>query len=207
MRLFPDLQTHSEARIQEFNQIPELRKTQLQKIAKYVKERTQAGQPARLTFICTHNSRRSHMSQIWAAAAARHYGVKGVEVFSGGTEATAFNPRAVAALQRAGFKIEIAEEGKNTRFAVRFQETGDSLVCHSKVYNSPPNPQKDFCAVLTCSQADKACPVVEGASVRVAVPFEDPKVADSTPAEVATYDERCGQIAREMLYIFSQVEN
>lgn len=205
--LRPSLHSFVEARVMEFDQISKERKVQLEKIAKYVQERTQSGQPARLTFICTHNSRRSHMSQIWAAAAARHYGVKGVEVFSGGTEATAFNPRAVAALQRAGYKIEIVEEGKNPRFAVKFQETGDPLVCHSKVYNDPPNPKQDFCAVLTCSQADKACPVVEGAALRVAVPFEDPKVADSTPAEAATYDERCAQIAREMLYVYSQVEN
>jgi hypothetical protein len=58
---------------------------------------------------------------------------------------------------------------------------------------------------MTCSEADKNCPVVRGAAVRVALPYEDPKVADGTPAEAARYDERSRQIATEMFYLFSEV--
>ncbi len=47
--------------------------------------------------------------------------------------------------------------------------------------------------------------MVQGASSRFAIPYDDPKVADGTPEETAIYDERCAQIAREMLYVFSQV--
>lgn len=205
--IYPQLRSYLEARAAEFEQIPADRKAQLKKIAVYVMSRAKANQPSRLTFICTHNSRRSHMSQIWAATAASFYGVENVETFSGGTESTAFNPRAVAAIGRAGFKIEKTDEEKNPRYAVRFQDTGKPMVCFSKVYYEAPNPKEDFCAVMTCSQADEACPFVRGCSLRVAVPFDDPKVADNTPEEAARYDERCQQISREMMYLFSQVGN
>jgi len=199
------LQSYLKERTAEFDRIPTERKADLKKIADYVKTQSDAKQTSKLTFICTHNSRRSHLSQIWAAVAANYYGVTGVETYSGGTEATAFNPRAIAAIQRAGVSVEKTDDGKNPRYGVRFQKTGDSLICFSKVYDEAPNPKEAYCAVLTCSQADKNCPIVNGSTLRVAIPFEDPKVADDKPEEKATYDERCQQICREMLYLFSQV--
>ncbi len=204
---YPSVLSYLELRTGEFEQIPPERKAQLERIALYVKSRSKASQPARLTFICTHNSRRSQMSQIWAAAAASYYGVSGVETYSGGTEATAFNARAVAAIERAGLKVQKIEAGTNPHYAVRFRDTDRPLVCFSKVYRDAPNPQEDFCAVMTCAQADKNCPIVRGCSLRVGLPFEDPKVADDKPEEAATYDARCQQICREMLYLFSQVGN
>src|SRR5580704_897557 len=71
--MYPDIQNYIEQRVDEFDQIPSERKSQLKKMALYVKSRLKAGEPARLTFICTHNSRRSHLSQIWAATAAHYY--------------------------------------------------------------------------------------------------------------------------------------
>ena len=211
-QLSPQLRSYLNARVTEFEQIPAERKMLLNKLAVYVQKRIQAEQPARLTFICTHNSRRSQISQVWAMTAARYYGLKGVEAYSGGTETTAFNPRAVAALQRAGIDITRTEDnestnaGTNPRYKVKLPETGhDLLVCYSKVYDEVPNPKKDFCAVMCCSQADMNCPVVSGCSLRVALPYEDPKVSDNQPQEATTYDERCEQICSEMMYLFSQV--
>jgi hypothetical protein len=66
-------------------------------------------------------------------------------------------------------------------------------------------PQQNFAAVMTCSHADASCPLVMGASVRVAIPYEDPKAADGTPEETALYDARSKQIATEMLFLFSRV--
>jgi hypothetical protein len=205
--MFPQVQQYLQKRAQEFEEISDERKAQLQKIAQYVTIRIKSGEPARLTFVCTHNSRRSHLSQIWAAAAARHYGIERLETFSGGTEATAFNPRAIAAIERAGLKVEKTEDGRNPRYAVRFQESNKPLICFSKVYSDPPNPQEEFCAVMTCSQADQSCPNVIGSALRVAIPYEDPKVSDGTAEEAATYDERSLQISREMLYLFSRVDH
>jgi arsenate reductase len=204
--LHEDLKEFVAQRVAEFDQIPADRKLQLKKIAQFVQSREAAGQPVKLTFICTHNSRRSHMSQIWAAVAAAHFGVDGVHTFSGGTENTAFNPRAVAALERAGLAIEAEDESENPKYRVSFAEGVEPLVCFSKVYSMAPNPSEDFCAVMTCSHADDNCPTVSGAVTRLAIPYEDPKVADGTPGEAAKYDERCAQIARELLYAFSQVK-
>jgi arsenate reductase (thioredoxin) len=203
---YPQAQRYLQQRVREFDQVSDERKGDLKKIAQFVQDQNKAGKPAKLVFICTHNSRRSQMAQIWAAAGATHFGVHGLEAFSGGTEATAFNPRAIAAIERAGLKVERVEEGKNPRYSVRFLDTNQALICFSKVYSDSPNPKQDFCAVMTCAQADKACPLVQGCSLRVAIPYEDPKSADDTPEEKTKYDERCAQIAREMLFLFSQVK-
>jgi protein-tyrosine-phosphatase len=189
-----------------FQDIPEERRTQLKKIALFVERRSGAGKQANLTFICTHNSRRSHMAQILAQAAAAYYRVPHVASFSGGTEATAFNPRAVAALQRAGISIVKSGENEHPVYNVRIVNTEPAMKAFSKVYNEKPNPVHDYCAVMTCSQADEACPIVEGAAERVAIPYEDPKEADGTGEEMARYDERCRQICTEMLYTFSLIE-
>ena len=203
--LSPALHASVLAAMGEVAQIPEERRVLLERIAAHVVERRAGGKPARLLFICTHNSRRSHMGQLWAAASAAYFGIDGVETFSGGTEATAFNPRAVAALQRAGFEIEAPEQGDNPRYMVALGEGLTSQEAFSKRYMDPPNPTEGFVAVMTCSDADQACPLVAGSDLRVALPYVDPKVSDGTPEEAATYDERSRQIAREMAYLFSKV--
>ena len=157
---------------------------------------------AKLTFICTHNSRRSHFGQVWAQVAAHHQGIDSlVTTYSGGTESTAFNDRAVAALRRAGLDIHPAQIGENTKYAVHYAEGLEPLLCFSKKYDDASvNPTGGFAAVMTCSEADKGCPVVYGSAARFAIPYVDPKVSDGTPEERDTYDARCAQIAREMLY-------
>jgi protein-tyrosine-phosphatase len=150
-------------------------------------------------FVCTHNSRRSHIAQVLALAAARHAGVPNVRTFSGGTEVTAFNPRAVAALRRAG--VEITGGGSETN--PRYSALGQPMF--SKRLDDAENPARDFVAVMTCTQADAACPVVKGATRRVSVPYEDPKVADGTPEETQRYDERVEQIGRDLAWVMRQV--
>jgi len=137
-------------------------------------------------------------------AAAAYFGVDGVRTFSGGTEATAFNPRAVAAIERAGFVVE-SSGGNNPHYHVTFADSGPVLECFSKTYDHPCNPREGFAAVMTCSDADEACPVVFGAAMRSPIHYEDPKAADGTPEETSVYDARCLQIATEMLYLFSRV--
>jgi arsenate reductase len=204
--LYPELAASVVAGVAEFDRIDRDRKNELDELARAVASRTKNGEASRLTFICTHNSRRSHLSQLWAQTAAHAYGVEGVETFSGGTEATAFNPRAVAAIGRAGFRVEEADGG-NPVYVVRYGDDMAPMECFSKVYDLAPNPTAGFVAVMTCSTADEACPIVRGAVERVAIAYEDPKAFDGTELEAAKYDERCRQIAREMLYLFSQVDS
>ena len=201
----PTLQRYVNERVlTAMDSIPAERRESLDLIAAFINERNAAGAVANITFICTHNSRRSHMAQLWASAAAWHFNQDRVRSFSGGTEATAFNPRAMAAVQRAGFTV-VKPEGQNPRCVVSFSKEHPPELCWSKVYDDPSNPQKDFCAVMTCSQADAACPSVRGALDRISLPYDDPKVSDGTPEEAQRYDERCLQIAVEMFYVFSHV--
>lgn len=186
--------------------IDEDRRGRLEELATFVRGRLDAGRPAELTFICTHNSRRSHLAQLWAATAAAYYGLDGVRTYSGGTEATAFNPRAVAAVERAGFAVE-SSGGDNPRYQVRIGPEAEPMQCFSKVYDDAFNPQEGFAAVMTCTAADAACPFVPGADLRVGLPYVDPKESDDTPAEAQTYDERSVQIAREMFFLMSRVRS
>ncbi|MDP1563713.1 MAG: protein-tyrosine-phosphatase [Pirellulaceae bacterium] len=203
---YPELLEYLNERAASFAGIPADRKSDLAKVADYIRQCLSQGEPAKLTFICTHNSRRSHLSQIWAQVAAQYYGLDGVETFSGGTEATALNPRAVAALQRGGLKITADEPNSaNPHYAVFVSDGSKPQHCFSKVYDAPPNPTTGYVAVMTCSQADDACPLVMGCDLRMPIRYEDPKVADDTEFEAQRYDERSAQICGEMLYLMSLV--
>ena len=190
---------------QGFDQIPKERQKTLKELAAFIRKKIDKEEEAKLIFICTHNSRRSHMSQIWASVAAHYYQIRQVQTFSGGTEATAFNPRAVAALERAGLAIDKMTEGNNPHYQILWDDNTLVQEAFSKKYDDPVNPPEGFAATMTCSQADEACPFVPGATLRFSLPYEDPKKADDTPEEATRYDERSKQIATEMLYCFSQV--
>ncbi len=200
--VLPSLNETISSLISEFAKIPEERKNDLKLLAEYIQGKHAKGEVAQLTFICTHNSRRSHMSQIWAATAAAYYGVDKVATFSGGTEATAFNKRAIKAMQQIGFQIDNAE-GNNPHYQVKFATNQPKLECFSKKYDDAFNPQSDFCAVMTCAHADETCPIVRGADDRVSLPYDDPKAFDGTPMEAEKYHERSLQIGRELFYAFS----
>lgn len=207
IEMYPQLSAYIASLVAGMDAIPQDRKNELKKIALFVQTKKQSNEQANLTFICTHNSRRSHMSQIWAETAAAYYGIEeGLNTYSGGTEATAFNPRAVEAIRRAGFSVE-NPGGENPHYKVTYAENGKEMECFSKMYDDPANARDSFVAVMTCSEADRNCPMVPGASLRVAIPYEDPKNSDGTPQETAVYDERCRQIASEMFYLMSQVKS
>jgi arsenate reductase (thioredoxin) len=206
MSVLPTLKPIVTKLLSEFHQIPENRKHLLRDLTTYVSERLSKGKQAHLNFICTHNSRRSHISQIWAQAAAAHFGLMNVQTFSGGTEATAFNPRAVKAMKHAGFDIHQKTEGDNPVYQVRFSTAGAALNVFSKKYNDPMNPATDFAAVMTCSHADENCPFIPGATKRIALTYDDPKAFDGTSLEEAKYTERVSEIGREILYAFSLVK-
>ena len=203
--LNPQLSAYIGTIKEDFAKIPQDRVEELDKIAAFIQKQTNAGQPVQLTYICTHNSRRSHFGQIWGATAAAYYNIPNVKTYSGGTEASAFNERTVAACERAGFDIKKTSEGKNSVYQVSYGTDSEPLKAFSKKYDDASNPQSNFCAIMTCSQADEACPVVKGAAARIAVPYDDPKAFDSTAQETAKYDERCKQIATETFYVFSKV--
>lgn len=204
--LFPAIAQYLDERRVEWNQIPDARKRELEQLADYVRQQVAESGSALLTFICTHNSRRSHLSQIWAKVAADAAGIPAVQTFSGGTEATAMNPRVVDSLRRTGFLVSSENlDAENPTYQVRYADDAAPLSCFSKVYDQSPNPQAGYCAVMTCASADEACPVVAGCKLRLPIRYEDPKAADGTPQEAAVYDERSRQICRELLYAMAHV--
>lgn len=206
VQLYPAIVSYLKTAEKDFDKIPEERKIQLKKIALYIQTKLSAEKKASLVFICTHNSRRSHMGQLWANAAAKYYGINGVENFSGGLEITAFNERSVKALTKAGFQIAKISEGTNPNYEVSYATNTPKVKAFSKKYMDAPNPNSNFAAIMTCSHADKNCPIVQGASIKIAIPYEDPKEADGKPNEIEVYNERCKQIATEVLYAFSLVK-
>lgn len=208
--LLPEVEKYVELRLTEFDQISDERKHLLAKFAEYIKQCQREDRPCNLVFICTHNSRRSHLSQVWAQVAATRYGISNVKCYSGGTAVTALNTRTVAVLKRAGVQVTQSPEidiSANPKYELRFQHEGDATAYFSKRFDDPSNPNKDFAAIMTCSDADRACPTVAGSSVRIAIPFDDPKVSDNTTDETKVYDLRCRQIACEMLYTMSLLAN
>jgi arsenate reductase len=201
---YPKLDSYIRGIIEEAGQIPEERKALLGKLADYIRNKRENGAAVALNFICTHNSRRSHISQIWAATAAAWYGLDFISTYSGGTEATAFNPRAVSAMERAGFKIE-KPAGENPHYQVRFSEEAPASECFSKTYDDEFNPQREFAAIMTCSDADENCPFIPGVELRLPLTYDDPKAADDSPEEQSRYDERVRQIGREIFYALQLV--
>jgi arsenate reductase len=175
----------------------------LDEMAVYLQQKISNRKEIRLNFICTHNSRRSQFSQIWAQTAAAYYGIEAY-CYSGGVEVTAFNPRAVAAIQRDGVKV-VKKEGENPLYFVFYSEEEDPIVTFSKVVEDAVNATKEFAAVMTCDHADENCPFIPGAEKRFPLRFEDPKAFDDSPLEEKIYSERSHQIGAELFYLFEKV--
>jgi arsenate reductase len=204
-RLLPALRPYVNEVARELTTISAERKKVLDEIAATIAARLQRGLQADLTFICTHNSRRSHMSQIWLQTAACYYGLDKVHAWSGGTEVTACNCRTITAMRRVGFDIQDATTGDNPVYLVKYADDLPPIRAYSKRYDADANPKRDFIALMTCSSADKSCPQVEGAIGRYAIHYADPRLCDDTPTETTAYNERCREIAREMFYIMAEV--
>lgn len=203
--ILKNLQENIEKLTQDFDSIADDRKAQLETLSAYIQEKYNTQKTPKLIVICTHNSRRSHLGQLWLAAAADYYELPALETFSGGTEATAFNSNAVAAVQRIGFDISMLVEAENPIYKILWKEEQYPYNAFSKRFEEPPNPTAEFAAIMVCSEADEGCPFVPGTDFRIALPFNDPKAFDGTPQEAEKYDERCQQIGTEMLYVMSKV--
>ncbi|MBD0825145.1 arsenate-mycothiol transferase ArsC [Aestuariibaculum marinum] len=182
------------------------RKTTLQPLIDFIQEKVSTQKEVRLNFICTHNSRRSHLSQVWAQTIAHHFNIKQVFCYSGGTEATALFPMAAETLKNTGFNIQTIAEGNNPIYSIKYAEDEHSVIGFSKTYDDAFNPQSEFAAIMTCSSADKGCPIILGAEKRIPITFEDPKAFDNTPQQAEKYNERSLQIATELFYVFSQIK-
>lgn len=181
------------------------RKSILQPLTEFIQSKVTNQQEIRLNFICTHNSRRSHLSQVWAQTMASYFHIKNVFCYSGGTESTALFPMAAKTLQNSGFKIKTISEGNNPIYSIKFAENAQPIIGFSKKFGDDFNPKSEFVAIMTCDSANEACPIVMGSEKRIPITFEDPKAFDNTAQQAEKYHERSLQIATELLYVFSQI--
>lgn len=189
----------------EEEQISVSRRTKLQPLIDFIRKKRSNNEMIRVNFICTHNSRRSHLAQIWMQTLAHYYVLDGILCYSGGTESTAVFPVIIDTMEEIGFKIEKLDQTKNAIYGVKFADNEVPVLAFSKEYDHFFNPVSDFAAVMTCEQADAECPLVHGAENRIPIPYDDPKIYDDTPVQKEKYLERSTQIAAELAYVVRQV--
>ncbi|MAG88190.1 protein-tyrosine-phosphatase [Zunongwangia profunda] len=203
--LFPEI----EQMIKQLNSrtITGERKAVLQPLTDFINAKLSANQAIRINFICTHNSRRSHLSQVWAQTMAYYFNINNVYCYSGGTESTALFPMVAETLQNSGFQINTISETDNPVYSIKYAHNEPPIIGFSKKLDDDFNPKSEFAAIMTCSQADGGCPFIAGAEKRIPITFEDPKVFDNSPQQVAKYQERSLQIATEMFYVFSKINS
>ncbi len=187
--------------------IPDERKAILQPLTDFIQSKVTNNQEIRMNFICTHNSRRSHLTQVWAQTMAYRFNIKNVFCYSGGTESTALSPMVAETLQNSGFEIKTISEGNNPIYSIKYAENEHPVIGFSKKLDDDFNPKSGFVAIMTCSQADAGCPFITGAEKRLPMTFEDPKAFDGTPQQTEKYRERSLQIATELFYVFSQINS
>lgn len=186
--------------------ISEERKSLLLNLTEFIQQRKNNDEAITINFICTHNSRRSHLSQIWAQTLAAFYKVNNITCYSGGTEATALFPKVAETLENQGFKIQNLSQTQNPIYSIKFGKNSLPIIGFSKTFDDPFNPENGFAAIMTCSSADVGCPFISGASMRIPLTFDDPKLFDHTPQQNEKYLERSIQIATELKYVFSEIK-
>jgi len=192
----------------EFGKIDPERIKILKLLGDYIISFLENQNSVQLVFICTHNSRRSQYGQVWANTAAWYYGFESIQSFSGGTESTAFNSRAVDSILRAGFRVDNSPGNENNpRYLVRSGVNVPVQTMYSKEFDELSSPDDNFIAIMVCSDADEECPVIPGARERISLPYEDPKAFAGTPLETPKYDERCREICRDVFFAFNYIRD
>lgn len=186
------------------DEITNARRAELKLLVDFVQGKKDEGNEVHLNFICTHNSRRSQFSQIWAKVAADYYNIA-IQSYSSGVEVTALNPRVVLSLERFGFNVDGGGDD-NPHYTIDYDPAQQSITAFSKLIEDPTNPTENFAAIMTCSHADENCPIVVGCEERIPLRYDDPKAFDDSPLESGMYDYRSFQIATELFHVFSSIK-
>jgi len=182
------------------------RKALLTTIATKIASELSDREKLNLNFICTHNSRRSQMGQVWAFFAANYFDLN-IKAFSGGTETTAFFRNTVKTLQSVGFNFNVIDfSHQNPKYSIGFKGTDKTITEYSNKFDDEAN-EYQYIAITTCGHADENCPFIPDAIHRFHMPFVDPKSSDNTPQQNEKYLETNKQIAGEVFIIFQEVAN
>lgn len=192
--------------IENENTISEERKAKLTEIAQYISGKIAKKETVNLNFICTHNSRRSHLAQVWAFTMCQYFNIKNFYSYSGGLEITKVYPTVIKTFEEIGFEITGNTDVNNPIYKLKSGDKTEQLNLFSKEYNDLTNPHSGFIAIMVCTDADGNCPYISECEKRFLLPYQDPKIADNTPDEEKIYHERSLQIATEMAYLFKLIK-
>lgn len=185
--------------------INEDRKQQLRTIANFIISEIQLSKQVNLNYICTHNSRRSQLSNVWSSYAANYYNIDIIDSFSGGTAVTSFYRNTVKTLQQVGFIFKLSEfSHHNPVYSIEYENCKKPIKAFSKLYNDDFNAIP-FIAITTCTDADENCPFISEAIQRFHLPFNDPKNFDNTLYAQEKYLETNKQIAGEIHFMFKNI--
>ena len=189
---------------QDVESISSERKRELDDIASLIVKYLSEEEKLDIIVVCTHNSRRSQLGEVWINTLVKYLGIKNIVAFSGGMEETAFNIRMVNALSDSGFEIKEIKDGDNPRYQLDYIGL-ENHPMFSKVYNDAMNPLSGFMAFMVCDHADENCPIVHGMKYRIPLRYKDPKEYDDTDFEREAYSNKVKEIGREMYYLLSEV--
>ena len=179
------------------------RATVLNEIVNYINKKRSENKISKLNFICTHNSRRSQFCQFWATFFSISYKIK-CEVYSGGTLETEVYKSVVNNIRHYGFNISF-KDCDNPIYSIKFRNLNLGNY-FSKLYNDSENTKNEFAAIMTCSDAERNCPLVEGSEIKFSLPYEDPKKYDMSKIEKTEYKKTSEKIASEMNYLFHKIK-
>ena len=111
-------------------------------------------EPARVLFVCTHNSARSQMAE----GMVRAWGGDRFEALSAGTKASAVRSEAIAVMREIGIDISA--------------HTSKTIL---------PFLGEEFAWVITvCDQAKESCPVIPGAAQQTHWSIDDPSEVEGS---------------------------
>ena len=191
----------------EYDAIPPSRREELIRISDYISGCRSNGKKTTILFVCTHNSRRSIYAQAWLYAASIYFDLDRIESLSGGTEASEVKDTVISTLKDAGFNVtgDNHKEG-NPAYSLSAGEGIHGIILRSEIFSEVSGPGVGFAAVMVCSDADEACPIVPGAEARFPLHYDDPKSSDGTDSENERYTETCRRIAREIFFMAENIK-
>ena len=206
--LRPEVREYADLLTTSYDRIDPSKLAVVERLAAWIAARRRDGEPADVVVVCTGNSRRSMMGATLGNVAAAYHGLPEVRFSSGGTDPSAINPRAIAAIRAVGIAVEPtgdeaprgAAGAANPAYRVAWGEgEGMQMNEFSKRFDDPANPASGFAAIMVCAEADAECPFVPGADLRLSSPFLDPKMFDDGAFEAVKYAERRDDLGRLML--------
>ena len=145
----------------------------LQTIAKSIIQLISEKRKINLNFICTHNSRRSQLAQVWSSYASSYFKLNKIESFSGGTEVSAFFRNTVKTLQEVGFIFQLIEfSHQNPYYSISSHQHVKPIIGFSKLVEHEINKKRyDDSELYCCSGIGGYCVIISPTNSTILASF------------------------------------